>query len=116
MWLTRRSFGQGVGVALALTSSSALAHEGTHKVDVAIADFNFEPATIEILPGDSVTWTNSDITPHTATAEDGAWDTGALEQGEKAQLTFSDVGDFPYFCAFHSYMKGVIRVRPKDPA
>ena len=41
----------------------------SHKIE--IAEFVFTPQTIDVKPGDSITWTNSDIAPHTATGYDG---------------------------------------------
>ena len=39
---------------------------------VAIAIFAFDPATLESAAGTTVTWTNNDDVPHTATAADGS--------------------------------------------
>lgn len=113
---TRRQFGQGLGGALVLAGlpRAARAHDGAHEVEVRIAHFVFGPERIEIFVGDSVTWTNEDLAPHTATAEDGAWDTGALERGGAGRITFETVGEHRYFCAFHSHMRGAVLVRSRD--
>jgi plastocyanin len=78
--------------------------------EVAIVDFAFAPATLEIQVGDTVTWTNQDTAPHTATAEDGAFDSGTMAQGASFSHTFSAAGTFPYRCDFHSNMEGTITV------
>ncbi|MEO1000591.1 MAG: hypothetical protein AAFW69_08335, partial [Pseudomonadota bacterium] len=57
-----------------------------------------------------VAWTNTDVVPHTATAGDGSWDTGALSRGEAGEVTFAVEGRFDYLCAFHPMMTGRIVV------
>jgi plastocyanin len=116
--LTRRGFGRGLGSALSLAGLPGLAraHDGTHEVEVSIARLAFDPAQVEILVGDSVTWANTDLAPHTATAEDGAWDTGTLERGGRGRITFNAPGDYPYFCAYHPHMKGTVWVRTRSGA
>lgn len=79
-----------------------------------VARFAFDPARIEILAGDSVTWINDDLAPHTATAEAGAWDTGTLERDGRARITFETPGEHSYFCAFHPHMKGTVLVLSRD--
>ena len=113
---TRRRFGQGLGGALTLTvlPRAARSHEGTHEIAVRIARFTFDPDRIEIFVGDSVTWSNADLAPHTATAEDGAWDTGALDRGGAGRITFGTVGEHRYFCGFHPHMRGAVLVRSRD--
>lgn len=75
---------------------------------VTISNFKFEPANIEVAAGDTVTFTNKDSAPHTATALDGSFDTGRLNKDQSATITISDAGDINYKCNFHGAMKGVI--------
>jgi plastocyanin len=79
-------------------------------VEVAIVNFAFDPAEIEISAGTTVRWTNKDSVPHTATADDGAFDTGVLQQGDTATHTFAGTGAFTYICAFHPSMTGTVTV------
>ena len=113
--ITRRNFGQGMGASLTLAGLPGVlkAHEGTHDVAVEIARFVFDPVEVEIQAGDSVVWSNADVAPHTATAEDGGWDTGRLKKGEDGRITFEEPGEYPYFCAYHPHMKGRVVVSPK---
>lgn len=76
---------------------------------VEIHQFKFAPAEIEIAAGATVTFTNFDLVPHTATGD--GFDTGTLKKGESKEITFSEAGDFPYLCTFHRHMKGRVRVR-----
>ena len=63
-----------VALALGLAVPTVLA--ATRGVD--IRDFAFSPRTVEIRVGDTVTWTNRDTVAHTATAQNGSFDTGLL--------------------------------------
>ncbi len=83
-------------------------HATTHTV--RITNFTFEPANLTINAGDSVTFINEDSAPHTATADNGAFDTGTLQRGQSATLTFNGAASFPYFCAIHPSMRGSLTV------
>ena len=67
------------------------------------------------MVGTTVTWTNKDAVPHTATSgtgsPDGTWDSGVLSQAEKSSHTFSQAGVFAYYCALHAGMTGTITVQ-----
>jgi plastocyanin len=80
-------------------------------VAVEIKDFAFNPAEITVPVGDSVTWTNGDAAPHTATGLDReALQSGAIAPGESFTQTFDTAGTIEYFCEFHPNMKGSIVV------
>jgi LPXTG-motif cell wall-anchored protein len=78
---------------------------------VTIADFNFAPATITVDVGDTVTWNNNGPTPHSATANDGSFDTGILKKGQSGSHTFNSAGSFSYFCKPHPFMKATVVVQ-----
>jgi amicyanin len=78
---------------------------------VTIADFTFSPATITINQGDTVTWNNNGPTPHSATANDGSFDTGILRKGQSGSHTFDAAGTYSYICTPHPYMKGTVVVQ-----
>jgi plastocyanin len=77
---------------------------------VAIREFAFDPPEIRVSVGSQVTWTNEDQVPHTATAADGSFDTGTLDNGATASQVFDTAGTFDYVCAFHSSMQGTVIV------
>ena len=84
MSLSRRSLlARSLGGAFSLPLLSLPARAATHQV--AIRGMAFEPATLTIAIGDSVTFTNEDSAPHTATATNGAFDTGRLGRGDAAE-------------------------------
>jgi len=77
---------------------------------VAISGFSFSPRNITVAVGDTITWTNSDAQAHTATADDGSFDTGTIGNGGSGSATFATAGTFPYHCKIHSSMTGTITV------
>jgi hypothetical protein len=72
--------------------------------------WGYDPSTITIETGQALTFTNSGQVGHTATAEDGSFDTGLLENGQSATIEFDNPGEFPYFCQPHRWMVGTIIV------
>src|SRR3954454_16301817 len=78
---------------------------------VTIADFSFSPGSITVDQGDTVTWVNNGPTPHSATANDGSFNTGILKAGQSASHTFAQAGTFSYFCQPHPFMKATIVVQ-----
>ena len=77
---------------------------------VSMVDFAFSPSSIQVAVGGSVTWTNNGAEPHTATANDGSFDTGELGPGGSGSASFSQEGSFSYFCSIHPDMTGSVTV------
>ena len=63
-----------------------------------------------VAAGDTVTWTNREIARHTVTADNGAFDSGSLKDGDRFSFTFDTPGTFTYFCEFHTSMKASVTV------
>ena len=80
-------------------------------IAVDIRDFSYDPDPVEVAVGDTVTWTNQDGVPHTATARNrDVLQSGPIAPGESFSQTFEEAGEFPYFCEFHAGMAGTILV------
>jgi len=77
---------------------------------VSIANFAFQPASLQIAAGSSVTWTNSDSTAHTVTSDTGAFDSGQLAPGASFTQTFMTPGTYTYHCQIHPFMTATIVV------
>jgi len=77
--------------------------------EVDITDFKYDPETITVKAGSSVTFVNNDSAPHTATADD-AFDTGNLGKGDSKAVKVDKAGSFAYVCEFHAFMKGTVVV------
>ena len=81
-------------------------------VTVDIIDFDYQPGSVTIQAGDTVTWTQSGEEPHTVTADDGSFDSGNIEAGESFAMVFDAPGFYTYSCLPHKTlgMLGVLIV------
>ena len=84
----------------------------TGEVSVNISGFKFDPASITVKVGTTVTWTNLDTAAHTVTADDGSWTSDSLKQGATYSHTFDQAGTYTYKCNFHPTMVGTIVIQP----
>lgn len=87
-------------------------------VIVPVANYAYNPGTLEIPAGTTVIFRNDDPDPHTVTSETGAFPEGLLEEQSEFTFTFDTEGEFPYFCLYHGAaggvgMAGLIRVVPE---
>ncbi len=78
---------------------------------ITISGFAFSPSSLTITKGTIVTFKNNDGVIHTATSNDGSWNTGDIGSGGSKTITFSNAGVFGYYCARHTSMKGTITVQ-----
>ncbi len=80
-------------------------------ISVDIANFAFAPKDIQAKVGQTITFTNKDSAPHTATATEGAkFDSGQLDQGKSFSYTAKKAGTIQFVCSFHPNMTGTITV------
>jgi plastocyanin len=91
-------------------NASAPSGEAVRSEKVEIVDFAYDPDPTTIQAGGKVTWINRDSAPHTATADDGSFDTGTIEQGKLASETFKQPGTYTYICTIHPSMHGTVEV------
>ena len=68
------------------------------------------PRNATVVAGSQVTWTNKDTVLHTATADDGSFDTGLISPGQKATITVNGQGTKGYYCLPHPWMKATLLV------
>jgi plastocyanin len=87
--------------------------EAARAEKVKIVEFTYEPDPVVVQTGGKVIWQNEDAAPHTATADDGSFDTGTIEQGKIGSETFKEAGTYPYFCEIHPDMRGAVEVVDK---
>lgn len=78
--------------------------------DIQIVDFGYTPATLRVPVGTTIRWVNVGVAPHSATANDGSFDSGFLDTGDRFDHTFTAPATIPYFCSIHPSMTGVIVV------
>ncbi|MFH1094848.1 MAG: cupredoxin family copper-binding protein [Candidatus Micrarchaeota archaeon] len=96
------------GSAPGKTSPSPAQAAGT--ATVQISGFSFQPAELTVVQGTVIIWTNQDSVSHTATADDGTFDSGTLGQGQSWSHAFDTPGTYSYHCAIHPSMTGKIIV------
>jgi plastocyanin len=89
---------------------------------VSIIDFQFNPASITVAAGTTVTWTNMSASgsDHTTTSDSqtGAehWDSGLTNPTGAGGLpqtfshTFTTPGTYTYHCNVHTFMRGTVVV------
>ena len=75
---------------------------------VTAVDNEFQPATVTIDAGDTVTWVNNGNAPHDATGN--GWRTELLLSGESGSVTFDEAGSYDYICSIHPEMTGTVVV------
>jgi plastocyanin len=78
---------------------------------VKIDNFTFEPETLTVAAGTTVTWTNRDDIPHTVVSTDGVFRSKVRDTGETFSYTFAKAGTYPYFCSVHPKMTGKVVVQ-----
>ena len=80
-----------------------------HVVSVQIA--GFEPQVLSVKTGERITWVNKDLFPHTATADNKAFDSGSIAPAGTWTFMAAKPGTYTYTCVFHPTMQGTIRVQ-----
>lgn len=91
-------------------SEPAPSGEAAKSEKVDIVEFTYQPDPVVVQAGGKVIWQNQDTAPHTATADDGSFDTGTIEKGKIGSATFKEAGTFTYFCEIHPTMHGTVEV------
>jgi plastocyanin len=89
---------------------SAEGEPAERSVKVEIANFEYNPDPVRVQAGGKVIWLNQDSVAHTATADDGSFDTGTIDEGKLKSETFKQPGTFTYHCEIHPQMHGTIEV------
>lgn len=101
-------------LVLALLGSAATVTTaaGSTKVHtVTLENMQFNPPQLSVHRGDRIVWVNKDLFPHTATAENKTFDSGAIAAGSSWSYVADKPGKFGYSCTFHPTMKGTLTVQ-----
>lgn len=82
---------------------------------VVISNYSFNPQTLKVTVGTTVTWINMDTVAHsvesgTHEAPTGLFESALLSHMQSFSYTFNAPGDFVYHCDPHPYMTGTIVV------
>jgi plastocyanin len=71
----------------------------------------YSPNPVTVSVGTTITWVNHDNIAHTATSNNGGFDTGTISAGGQVSRQFNNAGSFPYHCSFHPNMIATINVQ-----
>ncbi len=104
-------FTVGVFFAVEPGPSTVQADNG---VTVSIDNFTFmSSGPVTIPAGTTVTWVNHDDVPHTVVSTEQKFKSKALDTDEKFSFTFTQPGEYPYFCSIHPKMVAKVIVTAK---
>jgi plastocyanin len=95
-----------LGTAAPSSSADSAAPPG----QVLISNYAFDPPTLTVKPGATVTWVNKDDEIHTVTSATGAFTSQALDTDDAFSFHFDAPGTYLYHCAIHPRMTGTIVV------
>lgn len=85
-------------------SSDAQQGKSSNSSEIGAVDNEFEPTKLALTAGEevTVTFTNNGETVHTFTSEELGFDTGNVEPGATAEVTFTaPEEDTPFVCTLH---------------
>lgn len=109
-----------ISLLFAAFSAAALLLSTPHaasaaQIAVKMIDNQFSQKNITISAGDTVTWINQGAMAHTATADNGTFDSGTVQPGQSFAAIFNTPGTYAYYCKFHGApggagMAGIITV------
>ncbi len=92
------------GLAFIASPSFAKTHT------LVISNIQF-PKDKTVKSGDTVTWKNDDLVPHTVTADDGSFKSPRIEAGQSWSMKVTDRKTVAYKCDFHPNMRAKLIVR-----
>ena len=78
---------------------------------VMVENFSFQPDTLTVKAGTTVTWVNHDDEPHTVNENNKTFKSGTLDTDAKFSYKFTSPGTYSYFCSLHPRMTGQIIVK-----
>jgi plastocyanin len=98
-------------------AASGSASDATMVDAISIKGFKFTPDDLTVPVGTTVMWTNDEDSLHTVTSgtsasPSGLFVSGEIDTGVEFTYTFADEGTYPFFCARHDFMTGVVTVTP----
>jgi len=111
----------GIGVATAACGSSGNSAGGggstssaapTGNPTVHVKNFSFNPGTVTVKSGATVTWVFDDSAQHNVTATGHAFASSDLHSGGRYTFAFHTPGRYSYLCTIHQYMTGTVVVTP----
>jgi plastocyanin len=99
----------GTGSTGGTSGGTAPAAGGTSAVAVSLQNFAFNPSTIDVAVGGTVTFTNNDSATHDVVGD--SFDSGPMAQGATFSQKFPTAGTFPIHCSIHPSMTATVNVK-----
>lgn len=90
----------GIGVLPALAADQS----------VAIHDYRFDPPSVAVMPGESVSWQADGMFAHNVHIDGEAAPLGAPSASFSASRQFTSEGTYAYRCDVHDFMRGRVYV------
>jgi plastocyanin len=82
---------------------------GPQEVSIEFSDYR--PSQLDVLPGETVLWTNVSVRTHTVTSDTGLFDSGQVQSDDRFSFQFNEVGTYRYHCTIHPSITGEVDVR-----
>ena len=101
----------GVAAAVAVIVLAAPAGTATKPQEVNVEFSAYGPSQLDVLPGETVLWTNVSQRTHTVTSDTGLFDSGHVLAGGHFEFRFNQAGAYRYHCTIHTSIVGEIDVR-----
>jgi plastocyanin len=98
-------------IIFSFTTSCKKTSDGPGPNEVFIQGMAFNPLTITVAAGTTITWTNKDGVAHTVTSNTSIFDSGSIVSGGTWSHQFSTAGTFPYKCTVHPSMTATVVVQ-----
>jgi plastocyanin len=100
----------GIGLLVAVPVAPARAPaRAPEQVSIEFAAYG--PSQLDVLPGETVLWSNVSQRTHTVTSDTGLFDSGHVGTGGRFAFRFTTPGTYRYHCTIHSNITGEIDVR-----
>jgi len=106
--VTGRALGVAVVTALLLLAPAGAAGK-PQEVNIQFSAYG--PSQLDVLPGETVAWSNVSLRTHTVTSYAGLFDSDKVPAGGHFSYTFKDVGIYRYHCTIHPSITGEVDVR-----
>jgi plastocyanin len=78
---------------------------------IVVKNFMFQPTSLTVKVGSTVTWTNMDEEPHTVVSSSGLFRSNGLDTKDSFSYEFDKAGTYTFVCSIHPQMVGKIVVQ-----
>jgi plastocyanin len=84
---------------------------GASTPEVSVEFSDYRPSQLDVLPGETVVWTNVSQRTHTVTSDTGLFDSDNIVGGGHFSFRFDATGTYKYHCTIHPSIRGEVDVR-----